>query len=183
MKYLLMICSIALALSCKKEPEEEIENDVITTIKLTVNDTTTGIPSADYFFRDLDGEGGNNPVTDTFLLQSNKYYEIQLDLSNERQTPAQSVTDEINANKEVHQLFYDASPSAFQNFMYKDFDANGKPVGLKISFNTQNSPASGTIEIVLRHFPNKNGANVSTGDITNAGGESEVEIDFPFKIQ
>lgn len=185
MKKIILICFAALSVfSCKKEPKEVVENDVITTVKLSLTDTTIGIPVSDWYFRDLDGDGGNPPVADTFVMSQNKYYEIQLDLSNERQTPVQSVTAEINANKEEHQLFYHPTPlAAYSNFAYKDFDANGKPVGLKISFNTQNAPASGSIEIILRHFPNKNGINVSTGDITNANGESEMEIDFPFKIQ
>lgn len=184
-KYLIPILFlITLISACRKEPEEVIENDVITTIKLSVKDTGSALPAVDYFFRDLDGEGGNSPVTDTFIMHPTTYYEIQLDLSNERQTPAQSVTAEIMANKEEHQLFFTPTPSAsLINFMYKDLDANGKPLGLKISYNTQNSPTSGSLEIILRHFPNKNAANVSSGDITNAGGESEVEVDFPFRIE
>ena len=173
-----------MLLSCKKEPENTIENDVITTIKLSLKDTTTGTPVVDYVFKDLDGDGGNPPVTDTLIMHPDTYYEIQLDLTNERQTPAQSVTAEINTNKEEHQLFYKPAPSlSLINILYKDFDANGKPLGLKMSFNTQNAPVSGTVEIILRHFPNKSGANVSTGDITNARGDSEMEIDFPFKIE
>jgi hypothetical protein len=36
---------------------------------------------------------------------------------------------------------------------------------------------------VLRHQPNKNGSNVNTGDITNAGGESDVDISFDVVVK
>jgi hypothetical protein len=184
MKYISLLLITLALFSCRKEPEEVEENDVITTIKLTVADTATGSTSTDYYFRDLDGEGGNNPVTDTMQLQAGKEYSVQLDLSNERQTPAQSVTAEINANKDEHQLFFKPTPvAALTSITYKDFDENGKPLGLAITFHTQATSATGTLEIILRHHLNKNGINVSNGDIANAGGESEVEVDFPFSIE
>src|SRR4051812_17165387 len=106
-----MIIAVIAIISCRSKPEAVEENDVITTVKLTVKDTATGITN-NYTFKDLDGEAGNNPVTDTFVLQTNKYYEFTLDFSNERQTPTQSVTAEINANKEEHQIFVTPTPAA-----------------------------------------------------------------------
>src|SRR5437868_2886988 len=70
--------------SCRKEPEETEENDVITTVKLSVKDTASALPAVDYTYKDLDGEGGNPPVSDTFILHPDTYYEFQLDFSNER---------------------------------------------------------------------------------------------------
>ena len=103
-----VLLAVLFISSCKKEPEEVEENDVITTVKLSVKDTASALPAVDYFFRDLDGEGGNNPVTDTFVLQANTYYEIELDLTNERQSPPQSVTEEIMDNKEEHAIIFQA---------------------------------------------------------------------------
>ena len=41
---------------------------------------------------------------------------------------------------------------------------------------------SATMTVILRHEPNKAGAGVSDGDITNAGGETDIEVTFPFHL-
>ena len=42
---------------------------------------------------------------------------------------------------------------------------------------------SGTITVTLRHEPNKDAAGVSSGDIANAGGETDIEVTFNVEIQ
>jgi hypothetical protein len=45
------------------------------------------------------------------------------------------------------------------------------------------SAGSGTLTITLRHEPNKDGDNVADGDITNAGGETDVEVTFNIDVE
>jgi hypothetical protein len=35
----------------------------------------------------------------------------------------------------------------------------------------------------LRHEPNKDALNVASGEITNAGGETDIEVSFPVTIK
>jgi len=65
---------------------------------------------------------------------------------------------------------------------YDDKDANGNPVGLS-SILTTGDAASGSITITLRHEPAKSASGVSNGDITNAGGETDIEVIFPINVQ
>lgn len=180
--FILAICALA-CLSCKKEPTETKEIDVITSVEVILYDSTLH-SSVSYFFKDSDGIGGASPVIDTIRTNANTTYGVELRLLNETQNPVFNVTNEILTDKEDHQFFYKSTPDTlWTHFQYLDFDADSKPVGLHFSFNTQSTAGSGIFNLILRHLPNKNGANVSSGDISNAGGESEVEIDFPVIVQ
>ena len=64
---------------------------------------------------------------------------------------------------------------------YADADGNGRPVGLT-SIWTVGAASNGTITVTLRHEPDKGAAGVSAGDITNAGGETDIEVTFPLVI-
>lgn len=183
MKYIILILSACALFSCKKDPEKVKESDVITSVEVILYDSTLHT-TASYFFHDSDGAGGKTPIIDTILTNINTSYSAELKLLNETQTPVFNVTNEIITDKEDHQFFYKSTPALmWQTIKYLDFDANTQPIGLHFSFTTQNTPTSGVFNLILRLLPNKSGANVSNGDITNAGGESEVEIDFPVKVQ
>jgi hypothetical protein len=40
-----------------------------------------------------------------------------------------------------------------------------------------------TIRVTLIHEPMKSAAGVSSGDITNAGGETDIEVGLPVVVQ
>ena len=61
-------------------------------------------------------------------------------------------------------------------------DTNGNPIGLDYSFATWNAGGSGNLKITLRHQPDKNAAGVSSGDIANANGETDIEVEFPVRL-
>ena len=68
------------------------------------------------------------------------------------------------------------------NIAYNDLDEEGKPIGLSTVLTT-GEMGSGTITVTLRHEPNKDAAGVSSGDIANAGGETDIEVTFNVEIQ
>ena len=68
------------------------------------------------------------------------------------------------------------------NYMYEDEDGDGNPIGLETTMIT-GDPSTGTLTVILRHEPDKNADGVSDGDITNAGGETDIEVDFPVVIK
>jgi hypothetical protein len=39
------------------------------------------------------------------------------------------------------------------------------------------------VVVTLRHEPDKGAAGVSGGDITNAGGDTDIEVTFPVVIE
>ena len=183
-KNILFFGIILLALSytsCDKEPPE-IPNDeeLITTLTYTLTPLAGG-EAIVLQFSDLDGEGGNEPILTGGALEANTSYLGALDLLNESVDPAESITAEIAAEDEEHQFFFQTSLSDLV-FSYSDLDADNNPVGLSTTLTT-GMAASGTITIILRHEPKKNEAGVADGDITNADGETDIQVTFPIDVQ
>lgn len=180
-----MVSILALLNACKKKDDPkppENHEELITTVKLKVKNTLFASDSTEVVWRDVDGNGGNPPIIGTLTLKANSFYSASLNLLDESHIGhTHDVTDEINREKEQHQFFYQATGN-LSNFTYIDFDANNKPVGLRFSFQT-GAAGSGTLKITLRHKPNKSAPGVSSGDITNAGGSTDIEVTFPVTIQ
>lgn len=158
------------------------EEEVITTVKMTLAPQSAGsIVTLQY--QDLDGDGPNLPVvTASGPLLANTTYEGELDLLNEAASPAESVTEEIAAEAADHQFFFLANASLLTTAYAQPFDLNGNPVGLHFTLTTGNA-GSGTLTVILRHQPDKAAAGVSGGDITNAGGETDVQVVLPITIE
>ena len=99
---------------------------------------------------------------------------------NETETPAENITLEVEEEGDEHQFFYTFSNS-IATVAYTDQDKNGRPIG--ITFNvTTTSAGIGNLTVTLRHEPNKTAAGVAAGNITNAGGETDVEVDFSLTV-
>ncbi len=172
---------ISLFSSCeKKEPKVPNEEEVITTLTYTL--TPDGGGTAVVFsFQDLDGDGGNDPVLTNGTLAANQTYTGNLVLLNEIESPAGNINEEIIAEAEDHQFFFQSSLSDV-SVAYTDQDANGNPLGLATTLTTGNA-GTGTLTLVLRHEPSKNATGVANGDITNAGGETDIEVTFSLDVQ
>ena len=178
----LLVVTALVFSSCKKEdPDIPNEEEVITTLNYTL--TPAGGGSAiTLSFVDLDGDGGNAPTITGGTLAKNETYTGSMELLNETETPAEDVTIEIAEEDAEHQFFFQSDISNL-NVAYNDTDANGNPVGLSSTLSTDSVVASGTLTVILRHEPNKSAAGVSGGDITNAGGETDIEVLFPINVQ
>lgn len=179
----------ALALSllmsaCHKVPQTPIpEQELITTLQLTLSDTSAPADRHTFIFRDIDGDGGENPTIDSVLLPSGKVYHASLLLLDERNYPPDTSTNEIRELSTEHQFFYQSFPTnMIRNFIYLDFDTNGKPLGNEFYFSVSDTAQQGNLQITLRHQPDKSGSNVSNNDITNAGGETDIQVVFPTRL-
>lgn len=176
-----LLATVLTISSCTvDEPEDPNEEEVITTLRYILTPTNGG-DAVVLEFQDLDGDGGNAPIITADTLAANTAYSGSIELLNEAGSPVEDITVEIRAEKEDHQFFYETTVTDF-TIGYNDSDANNNSVGLETSANT-GAAANGTLKITLRHKPDKLGANVINGDITNAGGETDIEVTFDVTIQ
>lgn|SRR5574343_1210155 len=171
--------SVILFASCKKETTEENAEELITTLKVTLTDFSAGT-SANYFFRDPDGDAGNPPtVFDEIILKPNTEYRCVVEVLNESVSPAVSLNTEISTEALDHQFYY--IPSAVNLTVSSlDTDAKGLPVGLS-SIWTTGAASTGKIQIILKHKP---GSKASGDPVTK--GETDIELPlggFVVKVQ
>ena len=170
--------------SCKKDdpvtPVIPNEEEVITTLIYTLTDTANNTIILTY--RDLDGEGSNAPVISNGTLNASSVYSGSIVLLNETDTnDVENITLEILEEDEDHQFFFVPTASGL-TVTYNDSDSLGNPIGLITNLNT-GLARTGNLTITLKHEPNKDGVGVEEGDMTNAGGETDIEVVFPISVQ
>ncbi len=191
LKFCIIILIVSLTLfSCNKDrdslliPPPVNEEELITTVTAIYTPVGGGTVIT-LQYKDLDGDGGTAPViTVSSPFAQNKTYNGTVTIKNEAASPVEDITPEIIEEGVDHQLFYQKT-GTLNAFSYdtaaNNFDENGKPIGLQSVFITTNA-ASGNLTITLRHLPNKSGANVALGDITNATGATDAEVTFQITV-
>lgn len=184
---LLLVALGALLAACKKDEETPPSNnppvneeELITTLLLTFTDQEIAANTYELRFTDTDGDGGNAPVITGDTLPANRAFNMTVRVLDESGATPDEITEEIEAEDEDHQFFFQPAGTTLL-VSYADSDANGLPVGLINTASTA-APGLGTLTVTLRHLPNKTAAGVSVGDITNAAGETDIEVTFPVVI-
>lgn len=182
----LTVLTSAFIVSCSDDdgpnnlPEPINEEEVITTMTITLVPQAGG-DTVTLKAQDLDGDGPNAPeVTVSGSFTSGAIYNGTIEFLNELESPAEDITEEVEEEDEEHQVFYTLG-SGVGTVAYTDEDGNGNPVGLSFEFTAGDT--NGTFVVTLRHEPAKDAAGVSDGDITNAGGETDIETAFQVTIQ
>ena len=135
-------------------------------------------------FRYFDEDGADGPIAPTATggtLAANSTYNVAMTFLNESETPTEDITAEILEEADEHQIFFAKTTALDLAFAYADVDGDGNPLGLNTIFTTGVS-SSGQLTVILRHEPDKGATGVSTGDITNAGGETDVETTPPIEV-
>ena len=171
---------VFLAACNDDDPIPPLPQEVITTFTYTL--TSIAGETVTLSFQDLDGDGGNDPVVTGGTLTANTSYVGTAEFLNESVTPTDVITEEIEEEDEDHQLFFVPGSSLNATFTYLDEDDNGNPLGLSSTLTT-GAASSGQLTIILRHLPDKFADGVSSGDISNAGGETDIEVTFDVTIQ
>lgn len=176
------LAAFALTLSSceKKDPKLQNEEELITTLTYTLTPAAGGA-AVEMKFVDLDGPGGNAPIISGGILMANTVYNATVKIWNESKTPAENITEEVKEEAEDHQFFYSSTLSDVV-IGYEDTDKNAMPIGVETTVTTGNA-GTGKLSVTLRHEPNKTAAGVSTGDISNAGGETDIEVTFEIDVQ
>ena len=183
---MLVIAATLFAAGCKKDDDDPVspappanEEELITTVRLTFQSASKG-EQKQFSYVDLDGDGGAAPVIEADTLSADSIYAVTIEVLNESEDPAEDITAEILAEDEAHQFFFQPS-GANVAVTYADADGNGRPVGIATTW-TVGAASSGTIVVTLRHEPDKNAPGVASGDITNAGGDTDIEVTLPVVI-
>ena len=156
------------------------EQEVITTVEVTLSDGTNSYVLS---WEDLDGDGPDEAVINGGTMPAGTY-SGDIQLYNKTVDPTDEeyvVTVEILEEDLDHQFFFTPINGLDVQGVYTDMDSEGNPIGQQ--FELTANASSGGLNIVLLHEPNKNAAGVPDGDITNAGGETDIEIIFPVTIE
>ena len=178
---LILFSTLLIFTSCDPDdPDPVNEGELITTLKYNLTPQNIG-QTVTLSFADLDGSGGVDPIIQGGTLQANTIYTGQIEILNQAVTPEENIAEEVQEEDEEHQLFYLFS-GLNASIEYLDADDEGNPLGLLTEFET-GEPSTGQLTIILRHEPDKGADGVSEGDITNAGGETDIEVTFDVVIQ
>ncbi len=172
---------ILIASACgSDDPEPVNEEELITTVRVTFTSATN--PTVEATFTDLDGPGGTDPVLLNPTLVANATYTVAVEFLNEQESPAEDITEEVEEEADEHQVFIVPGTGLNLTYAYDDEDGDGNPIGLR-GIVTTGAASSGNLTLTLLHEPEKNAANVSSGDPTNANGETDVSVTFTVTIQ
>jgi len=171
-----------LIISCSDDddvPEIVNEEEVITTLNLTLTPADGGA-TVELSSRDLDGDGPNPPEITVENLTANTVYNAVVEVLNEIE--GEDITEEVAEEDDEHQFFYQAVGDVSFTLEYNDADDDNNPLGIATTITT-GAPGSGNMVVVLRHLLDKFAEGVADGDITNAGGDTDVEVSFPIVIE
>ncbi|MFP4845994.1 type 1 periplasmic binding fold superfamily protein [Winogradskyella sp. PE311] len=183
-KFLILFMALGLMTSCSDDddPAPVNEEEVITTVRLTL---TSNADSSTVVFQsqDLDGDGPNAPViTVVGSMTAMTDYTGSVEFLNELENPSEDITVEVLEEDDEHQVFYGFTGTSGSSVVYTDMDDDGNPIGVSTTFSSGAAAMGNTITVTLRHEPSKDAAGVSDGDITNAGGETDVAATFTYSV-
>lgn len=193
-----LVAPIAFLAACG-DPECELQDDhgdeqeVITTLRLTLTPEGGG-DAVTATFRDLDGDGGEEPTITNPTLAANTTYGVTVSLLNETVDPSDEEYDigaEVKAEAEEHQLFYTGSgitdglltwTTTDVESDYTQNSGDDLPLGLAGTLATGDA-GLGILTMTLKHQPPVNGVVVKTATSGINDGETDVAVDFTINVE
>ena len=96
--FLLIFAALVWTGCDSAEPDDEGpgEEELITTVMMSLTPDDGGAPVSVTVFRDLDGEGGSAPVISGLTLRDGVTYTGTITLLNEAESPAEDITEEVD---------------------------------------------------------------------------------------
>ena len=170
----LLVALFAFAGCDNDDPKPVNEEEVITTVEVTLVPEDSGIPVTLKFF-DADGEQGSIAplITVSGALKAGTAYSAVIALWNETENPPVNITDEVAEEAEAHLFCFDVSGDL--TVRYEDQDANGDPIGLLTTWEA-GAAGSAQVTVAMRHQ-----AGTKTGECPG-GGETDVQIVFDIEV-
>ena len=179
LKYALLAIPF-LYFSCSDDddaPEPINEEEVITTMTVTLVNHMNDSDVVTLQTQDLDGDGPGLPeLSVSGPLTSGTSYEGSIVWLNEMEEEPEDVTLEILEEDDEHQVFFSAA-GVVMEFVYMDFDGNGNPLGTQFVL-APISTGSGSVTITLVHEPEK-----PNDGLDSAGGSIDIQTTFPVTVQ
>lgn len=173
--FLTMGIAIAVAGCNKEDKVDPNEEELITTLKVTL--TATGASPLVFTFKDADGPTGAPPtVFDSIIVDANKSYAATVQFLNESVSPAEDITAEVSAEGVDHQVYYTPATAAI-TVANLNADSKGLPLGLSSTWQT-GAASKGSVKITLKHKPGTKAA----GDPVSKG-ETDVEVEFGVRVK
>lgn len=161
---------------CKKKtttPPDPNEEELITTVRLNFVDSAGVKPSITVMYKDLDGDGGNAPsVWDSIKLSSNTTYNMTIFLLNESVTPADTISNEVQAEAAEHLFCFETTGVPMQ-IVRMDTDGTYE-VGLFSKWTTT-IVGTGQAQVILKHQPDVKNGSCSLGS-------TDLDISFPLQV-
>ena len=175
--------SLMLFISCSDDPDDPVienEQEVMTTFTYTLTPAEGG-SAVVLNYRDLDADGPEEPTITNGTLSAETIYTGSITILNETESPAENVTEEVEEEDKDHQFFFETTVTGL-TVEYTDFDGDGNPVGLS-TFLTTGAAGSGNLTVTLKHEPDKSASGVADGDMTNAGGETDISVTWAITVE
>lgn len=187
--FLLITGLIAFSSCDSEDPVPENDGEVITDVTLvfTELDASGNAIGTPLEFKASDSEGievGESPTVETVSLSAGKTYQLDIEVLNSIEN--EDITEEIIEEADEHQFYFLGSAfigsSAPLSYAYND--PSGELIGVRGTVTVIANPVfnNGQMRLVLRHDLDKNypGAdNPNFEGFANAGGESDLDIEFP----
>jgi hypothetical protein len=189
---LLLIASTTSMLGCQKEdpkkPSSNTPQEQITTVILkgyNHDDPSDSLHQFMIKWEDLDGDGGNPPSIDSLILDTGFEYHINLIIIDKTKTPFDTVSNEIENLKNVHQFFYTPSKEleGKMEVEINDFDDNNPPLpfGMEVHLHVTSDtlyklPVTGKLNIVLSHYD-------GIPKTAKPSPESDIDINIPIRLK
>lgn len=171
--------------ACKKDEvttPAPVEQELITTLKLTVTNNEGFNKTFTYKVENGFGSTTHGTVTkDDVVLAPGKQYDVEVTLLNEKETPAEDLTEEVKNESNEHLFLFQSAPitgAGSISFSDGNKDDNGNPLNQKIKFTTATA-GTGVLTVTLKHEP----TNKAATNPDAAGGETDVEAVFTVKLQ
>jgi hypothetical protein len=160
--------------ACDDDDDVEVppnQGEVITTVNVALSSSNDAVTLS---FRDVDGDGGDDPVILGGTLDANTTYSFSTSFLNESVSPIDNVTDEVREEGTDHFVIYD-SGALDLTVEISDEDDDGNPLGLLGTLTTSDA-GTGQLQVILRHLP------IKTPDGAT-GGDTDVDVSFPITVE
>ncbi len=159
---------------CSDDPESTNEEEVITTVSVTLTPEVGAAVNLSWDDTNLDAIVDDSEITVSGSLLINTEYEAVVGLLNKSADPDIDVAEEVAGEAEDHILCFTATGINL-TVTDRNVDKHGLPVGITSTWKATTA-GEGTVNITLRHQP-----GVKTGDCPGAG-ETDASITFNIEI-
>lgn len=161
------------------------EEELITTVNVTLTNKSDNKDIVTLKYKDIDGEEGpgDPDIEVSGPITANAVYDGKIEFLNESGKETEDITEEVKKEGDEHQVFY-VIKKDIASVKYTDEDNDKRPIGLEFELTAADTASTdGGVVIILKHEPKKDAEGVEDGDIKNAGGETDIEVEFDVVVK